>query len=39
MKGLLLALAYITALVLVSGCSHLTVHVHLALTEKVELRQ
>lgn len=39
MRGLLLALAYITALVLVSGCSHLTVHVHLALAEKVELRQ
>ena len=39
MKGLLLALAYITVLTLVSGCSHLTVHVHLSLTEKVELRQ
>ena len=39
MRGLLLALVYIAALVLVSGCSHLTVHVHLSLTEKVELRQ
>ena len=39
MKGLLLALAYIAVLALVSGCSHLTVHVHLALAEKVELRQ
>lgn len=39
MKGLLLALAYIAVLALVSGCSHLTVHVHVSLTEKVELRQ
>ena len=39
MKGLLLALAYIAVLALVSGCSNLTIHVHIALTEKVELRQ
>lgn len=39
MRGLALTLVYIAVLVLVSGCSHLTVHVHLALTEKVELRQ
>lgn len=39
MKGVLLALAYIAVLALASGCSHLTVHVHFALTEKVELRQ
>lgn len=40
MRGLLLALlAYIAVLALVSGCSHLTVHVHVSLTEKVELRQ
>ena len=38
MKGLLLALIYIAALVLASGCSQLTVHVHVSLTEKVELR-
>jgi hypothetical protein len=38
MKGLLLAVFYIAVLVLVSGCSHLTVHVHIALAEKVELR-
>lgn len=39
MKGLALALVYVTALVLVSACSHLTVHVHVSLAENVELRQ
>ncbi len=38
MNGLLLAIVYIAALMLVSGCSHLTVHVHVALTEKVEFK-
>ena len=38
MKGLLLALVYVAALVVVSGCSHLTVHVHIALAEKVEFK-